>query len=65
MKLFLIQKEWADYCILDNLNNIISREKYKIDMRGYKLVDYNINLEIRNNLNNKQWHYYMIYIQPS
>ena len=43
MKLFLIHKEWADYCILDNTNNIISREKYKNEIGSYKLIDNNIN----------------------
>ena len=47
MKLFLIHKEWADYCILNNTNNIISREKYKNDIGYYKLIDNNINLEIK------------------
>ena len=46
MKLFLIHKEWADYCILDNTKNIIYREKYKKDTGSYKLI-HNNNLEIK------------------
>jgi len=56
MKLFLIHKEWADYCILNNKKNILSREKYENELGTYKLLENNMNLEIKwSNWNNVEY----------